>query len=144
MKVFLGGTVNDSKWRDRIMPKLKIEYFNPVVENWNQEAYEREIYEREHADYCLYVITPRMEGFYSLAEVVEDSHKKTEKTIYCYLEEDGDRKFSAYQIEALQNIGKKIEENGAIWKKTLDEVVLYLNSTPYKPQNTDNNSEDKS
>ncbi len=33
MKVFLGGTVSDSKWRDYLIPKLEIEYFNPVVEH---------------------------------------------------------------------------------------------------------------
>ena len=39
MKVFLGGTVNDSTWRDIIIPKLKIDYFNPKVIEWNEEAY---------------------------------------------------------------------------------------------------------
>ena len=37
MKVFLGGTVADSKWREYIMPKLEIEYFNPVVDDWTEE-----------------------------------------------------------------------------------------------------------
>ena len=31
-KVFLGGTCNNSTWRDELIPQLKIDYFNPVVE----------------------------------------------------------------------------------------------------------------
>ena len=37
MKVFLGGTCAGSKWRDNIIPQLKCEYFNPVVDDWTPE-----------------------------------------------------------------------------------------------------------
>ncbi len=30
-KVFLGGTCNGSLWRDALIKKLNIDYFNPVV-----------------------------------------------------------------------------------------------------------------
>ena len=36
--VFLGGTCNNSTWRDKLIPLLKIDYFNPVVEDWTEEA----------------------------------------------------------------------------------------------------------
>lgn len=42
-EVFLGGTTNDSDWRDKLVPKLKIKSFNPVVKDWNDEAQKREI-----------------------------------------------------------------------------------------------------
>lgn len=32
-KVFLGGTCNESTWRDKIIPELLIDYFNPIVED---------------------------------------------------------------------------------------------------------------
>ena len=32
-KVFLGGTCNESTWRDELIKKLKIDYFNPVVDD---------------------------------------------------------------------------------------------------------------
>lgn len=38
MKVFLGGTVNGSKWRDVMKEKLIIDYFDPVVDDWNDAA----------------------------------------------------------------------------------------------------------
>jgi hypothetical protein len=50
MKVFLGGMCNDSLWRERLIPTLEIDYFNPVVEDWNEEAQERELKEREECD----------------------------------------------------------------------------------------------
>lgn len=31
MKVFLGGTCNNSTWREELKPLLKIDYFDPVV-----------------------------------------------------------------------------------------------------------------
>ena len=106
MKVFLGGTVNKSSWRDKMMPKLEIDYFNPVVEEWNDEAYKQELYEREHCDYCLYIITPRLTGFYALAEIIDDSYKRPDRTVYCYILKDDEFAFTRRQIKSLEEIGK--------------------------------------
>lgn len=79
-KVFLGSTCNNSKWRDEIKPLLKIDFYDPVCcGEWNEEAYQRELYERKTADFVMYVITPKMAGFYSIAEVADDSNKRPEK-----------------------------------------------------------------
>ncbi|MDR3290570.1 MAG: hypothetical protein LBT10_00315 [Methanobrevibacter sp.] len=51
MKVFLDWTCNDSKWREQLIPKLKIDYFNPVVENWSKKAQIKEIKERQIITY---------------------------------------------------------------------------------------------
>ena len=45
-KVFLGGTCNGSTWRNELIPKLTIDYFNPVVDNWKEENYKQELIER--------------------------------------------------------------------------------------------------
>jgi hypothetical protein len=87
-KVFLGGTCNESKWRDELIKLLKIDYFNPVVEDWTPECMAEEIRQRETCDYCLYVITPRMSGVYSIAEVIDDSNKRSQRTLFCFLGED--------------------------------------------------------
>ena len=50
-KVFLGGTANGSKWREILKPMLRIDYFDPVVPHWNDEARCRELKEREECDY---------------------------------------------------------------------------------------------
>ncbi len=128
MKVFLGGTVADTTWRNYMMPKLKVDYFNPVVKEWDNKAYEREIYERKHCDICLYVLTPRAVGWYSYAEVVDDSYKKPDNTIFCYIEEDRDKKFTDEQIKELKEIGKMVKANGAVLKESLDDVIAFLNT----------------
>jgi hypothetical protein len=127
MKVFLGGTCADSLWRERLIPQLSIEYFNPVVSHWNQAAYERELQEREECDICLYVITPKLEGLYSIAEVADDSNKRPEKTVYCILDEDGGQHFTPHQLKSLRKVGTLVAENGAFFCEGMDSLVQHLN-----------------
>ncbi len=127
MKVFLGGTVADSTWRDELIKLLTIDYFNPVVDDWNEEAYQRELYEREHCDYNLYVITPKLIGYYSIAEVVDDAMKKSGRTIYCFFNEDGESEFSPAEIISLEELGRKTASYGAVWARSLQEIADFLN-----------------
>jgi hypothetical protein len=46
-RVFLGGTCNGTTWRDSMIKDLKVDYFNPVVEDWTPEAQQEERYEKE-------------------------------------------------------------------------------------------------
>lgn len=127
-KVFLGGTCNGSTWREALIKNLKINYFQPCAEEWTPAMMEEEIKQRAGCDFCLYVITPKMIGVYSIAEVVDDSNKRPHKTIFCYLTSDEDQNFSATQIKSLEQTGKMIQENGAAFLKTLNEVASYLNT----------------
>lgn len=127
-KVFLGGTCNGSLWRDKLIPLLKIGYFNPVVENWTPECQEKEIYERENCDYCLYVITPKMTGIYSIAEVVDDSNKRPTKTVFCFLESDEDAVFTKHQTKSLVQTSKMVENNGGKIFYSLENIAEFLNS----------------
>jgi hypothetical protein len=125
--VFLGGTCNDSTWREELIPQLTINYFNPVVPDWNEEAYKRELEARENSEFCLYVLTPKMTGVYSIAEVVDDSNKRPEKTVFCFLEKDGDLEFDKHQLKSLVNTGKMVKANGATVLGSLTEVAEFLN-----------------
>jgi hypothetical protein len=126
-KVFLGGTTNETDWRDKLVKKLKIDYFNPVVDDWDEEAQKEEIKQRKECDFVLYVITPKMEGVYSIAEVVDDSNKRPEKTIFCYVDEDDGKTFGKHQIKSLKMVGEMVRDNNAKWFKNLNEVSDYLN-----------------
>ena len=126
-KVFLGGTYGESNWRQEIIDGLTIDYFNPIVDDWDEKAQKEEIKQRNTCDFVLYVITPEMKGVYSIAEVADDSNKRPEKTVFCFLETEGDLSFNEAQIKSLNSVGKMIEENGAKWCKNLDEVVTFLN-----------------
>jgi len=82
MKVFLGGTCNNSTWRDDIIPLLKIDYFNPIVENWDILDIEIEEKEKEKCQIHLYVITKDIKGVYSIAEAVESAFNQNKITIF--------------------------------------------------------------
>ena len=82
MKVFLGGTCSGWKWRDKLQPLLKCDFYNPIVRNWSEEDRLKEVHERETSDYVLYGITNGIKGVYSIAEVVDDSNKRPEKTLF--------------------------------------------------------------
>lgn len=121
-KVFLGGTCNNSTWREELIPELKGEFYNPVVEDWTPECMDEEIKQREECDTCLYFITSEMTGVYSIAEVIDDSNKRPEKTVFSF-RPDG---FNEHQIKSLNQVGKMVEENGGKWLIP-QSVVAYLN-----------------
>lgn len=141
-KVFLGGTCSNSKWRDKLIPMLNIDYFNPVVDDWDEKAYKEELRQREICDYCLYVITPLMSGTYSIAEVIDDSNKRPDKTIFCVLNRDVNKNyddtiisnesmkpiyFSEGQMRSLDRVGKMVKRNGGQYFTSLQDVADYLN-----------------
>ena len=127
IKVFLGGTCNESSWRDVLISMLNIDYFNPVVDDWTSEQQQIEIYERSICDFCLYVVTPKMTGVYSIAEVVDDSNKKPFKTIFCFLFEDEGKRFDKGQIRSLEQVASLVSSNGAQVLKSLNEIAIFLN-----------------
>lgn len=127
-KVFLGGTCNNSTWRDRVIKKLKIDYFNPVVEDWTPECQKEE--ERQKNDECnihLYVITPLMTGVFSIAEAVQSSNNWDKETYFCYLEEDDGKKFEKFQIKSLKATADLIKNNGGKTFTSLDSLIDTLN-----------------
>ena len=124
---FLGGTCNGSTWRDRLKPLLTIDYFDPVVSEWNEEAQAREIKAREESDFVIYTLTPKMTGFYSVAEVVDDSNKRPDKTVLLVLEEDEGQTFTEHQVKSLTSIKKLVAGNGAKVASSLEELATLLN-----------------
>lgn len=131
-KVFLGGTCNESTWRDYLIDNLdlnKVGYFNPVVEDWTEECMKEEIKQRKECDYCLYVITPKMTGVYSIAEVVDDSNKRPEKTLFCILDEDDKQLFTTGQLKSLNQVSEMVRKNGGKTFISLHSVAEYLNNS---------------
>lgn len=126
VKVFLGGTCNESTWRDKLIALLdeSVEYFNPVVDDWTPECQAEEVKQRITCDYVLYVITSEMTGVYSIAEAVEDSNKRPDTTIFCFLPEG----FTDGQQRSLASVARLINNNSSYWLKSLREVAGFLNN----------------
>lgn len=131
LKVFLGGTCNESTWRDELIPKLKIDYFNPVVDDWTPECQAEE--ERQKSEECnvhLYVITPKQTGVFSIAEMIESSCNKNVITVIYIQDEDGTGfTFDEFRKRSWNAVVKMAQKHGAFVLNSLDEVALYLNET---------------
>ncbi len=136
VSVFLGGTCSDSQWREKLIRKVdnpNLDMYNPVVPDWTPEVQAEEIKRRAESDYCLFVITPLMQGVFSIAEVVDDSNKRPEKTLF--LVKPFDEKpesevlvgYNTHNEKSLKAVGEMVRRNGARWFETEDELVAFLN-----------------
>lgn len=120
--IFLGGTCNDDPWREEFIScwnkhikednryaELKdIKLFNPVVEDWNSAAQEKEEKMKKSAMVNLFVITPNMSGVFSIAEAVECSHR--DDCITMFVVYDKYNSFAKSQRKSLEATGKMISE----------------------------------
>ena len=89
---------------------------------------EIEKYHRETAGTILYVLTPRMTGYYSVAEVVEDSNKRPQNTKLVLIENDEGAEFTAHQLKSLKQVAALVKQNGADVFLSLDEFLNYLHN----------------
>ena len=132
-RVFLGGTCNGSEWRSHMIHHLDnagLDYFNPVVADWNEEAQANELRERETCDYCLYVITPKKTGDYAVAEVVDDSNKRPEKTVLVLLREDDVAYFDDKQWKLLGAVAGLVKRNGGRVCHNLKNAAYRMSEEP--------------
>ena len=118
-KWFLGGTCAGTKWRDELIPmldKFGVKYFNPVVEDWTEECIAIEEDEKNNKCNChLYVLTPDMQGTYSIAEIIHSTHlanmygTNVDKIMFVRLD-IGDRDWEKHEIKSLLAV-KELAEN---------------------------------
>lgn len=90
---------------------LDCDYYNPIVKNWSEEDRLREVKEREESDYVLYGITNGIKGVYSIAEVVDDSHKRPDKVIFLNLYQEQKNKQSKQMSHSLKAVENLLKEN---------------------------------
>ena len=126
-KVFLGGTCDNSTWRDELIKLLKIDYFNPVVDHWTESCQEEEDKQKDiECDLQLYVITPEMKGLFSIAELTEAAINMGERCIVCIL--DSKNQFDKKKRKSLDAIIKLVKKYRAKYFDNLIDVANYLNS----------------
>lgn len=80
------------------------------------------------ADCQMCNITPKMIGVYPIAEVIDDSNKRPEKTVFAFLLEDDGITFDVGYIRSLDRVGRMVESNGGNYCKCLLQVADLLNS----------------
>ena len=132
MKVFLGGTCNNSTWRDKLIPylqSLKIAYFNPVVETWTDADKLNKVIEKEQCEVHLYCISKEQKGYFSIFEIAHSLYALQKEVVFVIEEEGMDPKV----INSLNEIGKYVamENNGYF----CDSKQLFLLEVLKKLQN---------
>jgi hypothetical protein len=126
--VFLGGTANGSTWRDQLIPLLEVSYFNPIVQDWTAEDKRREEQARAACKVQAYVISPKMKGFFSIAELVRDAMAARKPVVYCFLIEDAGEKFDNHQSDSIIAIENMLADYGmAHMAHDLQEVASLCN-----------------
>lgn len=121
-RIFLGGTCNNSTWRDELIPELKIDYFNPIVDNWTPDCIEIE--DNEKYNKCnihLYVITSKMTGVYSIAEIMDSLFPVRNKKVFVVIMTEG---FREDQIKSLRAVTKLATSHGALCYEDMDMIQL--------------------
>ena len=130
-KVFLGGTCCNTTWRDNIIPKLKIQYFNPVVDNWTPDCIKEEYKQKNDlCDIHLYVITPQLKGVFSIAEIIQSCLTEGKTTVLYIMNKDmdDDSTWSKEMKSSLSEVRNLAKTDGAIICDNLTNVVDTLNN----------------
>lgn len=93
--VFLGGTAGGNPWRDGVIAALVARgvdpaaLFNPVVNDWNEEAQRREEQAKAEASHLVfYIADPKQDGnplsAYSMVEATMALYDKPERTVVVF------------------------------------------------------------
>lgn len=126
----LFGTCNGSKWREELLTKLdkEITYFNPVVDDWNEEAQANEDKHKKSDTFILFTLTPEMKGFYTIFELCALSYINPSRVIFCHLDEYGGKKFDEAQLRIIKKIIIDLQIIGVdhIYDN-LDDVADFVN-----------------
>ena len=126
-KVFLGGTCSKTRWRNDLIKLLKIDYFNPIVKNWNKECQEEEERQKNfECDLQLYVITKEINGVFSIAEVTEAAINLGERCVFCVLGINND--FERHIKKSLEAVINLVKKYNAKYFENLYDVANYLNN----------------
>ena len=131
-KVFLGGTCNESTWRNELIPLLEekgIEYYNPVVEDWTPECQQEEYRQKEICDVHLYLITKKMKGVFSIAEAVASCQDAGKLTLFVFANFDGE--FDEGERRSLDAVGNLIVKLGGAYHtgiNTIEELALSVSA----------------
>ncbi|MBV6644296.1 MAG: hypothetical protein KI790_02540 [Cyclobacteriaceae bacterium] len=131
MKVFLDGTENGSEWRVKLVPELDrmgIDYFDPTVLARSKRSHEEEIDQKNQSDFHLYLITPLMDDFENISELIEDSNKNPQKTIFSFMEQEQQLTFNEHQVKSLKRVGEMVEKNGGVWCRSNVDLLSFFSS----------------
>lgn len=108
-KIYLGGSIS-TKWREKLIPLLKLQYFDPKTEDCDEVS--KAIEDIEKRDKCnihLYVITSGdIDIPKNIAEATESTFNQEKSTIFAIIPQDIEKK----ALESLKKAAAIIIRNG--------------------------------
>lgn len=144
-KVFLGGTCNGSPWREILIPKINKDYFNPVVNEWDETARFEEM--RQKSEECgihLYLVNKLMKGCFTLVEAIDSAHDEDNVTIFAY--QKGVRKNKMrisqfFSIDTAVTLKSMMQYNPELYEKIIrrepnaDLAMMYWDTEMFGKRN---------
>lgn len=129
----LGGVCGNSNWREKFCKMIDtglVTCFNPVKNNgwkWDLNAKIEKQNRVNKSDFLVFVITPELSGYSSIASAVDYSNKMPKKVLFCALQEDNGKHFTSHQKESLKTVIDIIKDNGGKIFSDLQELARFIN-----------------
>lgn len=135
MLVFLGGTCGQNEWRKGFLRQATSVgfpaemFFNPVVENWDEAAQQREEVAKRDCLVNLFYLADPFEAdnrvsFYSLCEAIMGLYDNPQKTVVIF-DDSGMPPHAAKSMKKAQQDLRKRFPDGNIFS-SYDELFNYL------------------
>lgn len=125
----LFGTCADSDWRGKLIPLLNYPYFNPVVDDWDEQAREKENQVKDTAAAVVFTITPRQTGFYSFVELTDLAIRDPKRLYPCFLNDDAGASWSEAQQASIDAIKEYLTNVcGVVVYTDLESLSVALNT----------------
>ena len=121
--------MNESKWRQRLIPLLTIPHFDPEVFDWSVSDVSIERDAKAVAGALLYVITPRQVGRYTVAELMTAVYRENTRPVVLAFLEEPDMEFQEHEKKSDKAVCELIQAAGAnaTILSSLKEIADYLN-----------------
>lgn len=133
-KVFLGGTISSSNWRDlftEMLDREAIEIFNPCVREWTLKNSNEEKLHSSTDDIYLCVIAPEGRGFVctmrNYLKALSERKSHPESIVLCVLKEEDGAIIEGEQLYYTTQLVKNALKSGIIVLDSLEETAAYLN-----------------
>ena len=127
--IFLGGTCNNSTWRDQLIAPEGFEFFNPQLPagvEWEKHHQDAEEAAKKNAAIQVYVITPEITGVFSIAEMVAMAFTNRERLVAGIIGE-----FAPFMQKSMDAVARLLQEQGVYVARSMEDLQEELNFLCY-------------
>jgi len=121
--VFIAGRGDYGNWRSEIKRLLGDNVITAESSGRGLVNAQHDAFEKEHADAIVFVITPSALSTFDLANAVNESNKRPEKTIVCFLSAGNEWMHDPRRYAELSEVRAILESNGARCLNGLAEIT---------------------